>query len=104
MTSRVIGRDEKDLSVFAAVINELTQGRSNATGTVTLTAGAATTTVTNSNFASGSSVYLTPTTANAAAEIGNGTMYVSARAAGSFTLTHANNANADRIYLYAIQG
>jgi hypothetical protein len=45
-----------------------------------------------------------PTTANAAAELGNGTLHVSARAKGSFTLTHANNAQPDRSFDYAMIG
>jgi hypothetical protein len=40
-----------------------------------------------------------PTTANTAAQLGNGTIYVNGRANGSFTLTHANNAQTDRIFL-----
>jgi hypothetical protein len=104
MTAFVVNRDEKDLRVFALAINELTQGRSNATGSVTLTANAASTAVSNDNFAAASTVYFTATTANAAAEVGAGTMYISARAKGSFTITHANNAQTDRTYLYAIVG
>ena len=104
MTALVVNRDEKDTRIFALAINELTQGRSNATGSVTLTENAATTAVTNDNFAPGSTVYFTQTTANAAAEIGAGTMYVSARAKGTFTITHANNAQTDRTFLYAILG
>ena len=45
-----------------------------------------------------------PTTANAAAELGNGTLYVSARAKGGFTLAHANNAQGDRAFGYALIG
>lgn len=103
MTARVVNRNEKDLGVFAVAINELTQGRSNAHGTVTLTANAASTAVTNANCSSSSCVKITPTTANAAAEIGNGTLYIVA-ANGSFTITHANNAQVDRSFTYAIQG
>lgn len=101
MTASVVNRDEKDLQIFALAINELTQGRSNAHGTVTLTANAASTAVTNSNCASGSCVKLTPTTANAASALA--TTYVTA-ANGSFTITHANNAQVDKTFTYAIQG
>ena len=45
-----------------------------------------------------------PTTANASAEVGAGTIYVSARAKQTFTLTHANNGQTDRTYKYAIIG
>lgn len=103
MTARVVNRDEKDLAIVALAINELAAGRSNAHGTFTLTESTTTTAVTNANCASGSCVKVTPTTANAAAEIGNGTLYITA-ANGSFTVTHANNAQTDRTFTYAIQG
>lgn len=104
MTAYVPGTDETDLKKMNLSLQQLAAGRSNATGSVTLTANAASTAVTNDNFAAGSTVYFTATTANAAAEIGAGTMYVSARAKGTFTITHANNAQTDRTYLYAILG
>jgi len=45
-----------------------------------------------------------PMTANAAAEFGNGTLYVAARVKGAFTLAHANNAQADRTFGYVLIG
>lgn len=104
MTAYVPGRDEKDISKVILSLHELAAGRSNAVGTVTLTTSTATTTVTTANCASGSVPILVPTTANAAAEVGNGTMYVSAVANGSFTITHANSATTGRTFLYAIVG
>lgn len=89
--------------VFA--INQLIAGRSNSTGSVTLTAGATTTTVTPAaNMNSAAKIFLTPTTANAAAEQGSGTLYVSAVTSTSFTLTHANSAQTDRTFDYDIRG
>lgn len=104
MTAYVPGRDEKDLSKFALSLGELAAGRSNAVGTVTLTVSAATTTVTDANCASGSTVVTEAMTLNAAAEKGNGTMYISAVANGSFTITHANSATTGRTFRYAIHG
>lgn len=104
MTAYVPSIEETDLKKVILAIQQIAAGRSNAVGSVTLTANAASTTVTDNNFAPGSVPKFTPTTANAAAEIGNGTMYVSARANKSFTITHANNVQADRTFLYAIQG
>jgi hypothetical protein len=49
-------------------------------------------------------IVFTPTTANAAAEQGGGTMYLSARAKQGFTLTHANNSQTDRTFLYIVIG
>jgi hypothetical protein len=60
--------------------------------------------VTTANCAQGSTPILTPASANAAIEVGNGTMYVSAVANGSFTITHANSGMAGRTFLYAILG
>ena len=104
MTAFVPGITETDLKKIVLAIQQLAAGRSNAVGTVTLTENAATTVVTDNNFAPGSVPLFTPTTANAAAEIGAGTMYISARANKSFTITHANSATAGRTFLYAIQG
>src|SRR6476661_769202 len=107
MTVFVPGITETDLKKVILSLQQVAAGRSNATGTVTLTASAASTTVTptqTGSIAVGSTQILTAMTANAAAEIGNGTIYVSAVANGSFTLTHANNSQADRTFRYAILG
>lgn len=82
-------------------IRQIAEGRGNAGGVVTLTANQATTTVTATVIGRDAHIGLMPTTANAAAEIGAGTMYVSAQATGSFTLTHANNAQADRSFRWS---
>lgn len=79
-------------------INALIDGRSNAVGSVTLTANATSTVVEDNLFQSEMIPVLSPMTANAAAAIG--TTYVSARTKGSFTLTHANNAQVDRSFGY----
>ena len=112
MTAQVPGITETDLKKIVLAIQQLAAGRSNAAGTVTLTANAASTVVSTANgkisqagiVAPGSTPILTPTTANAAAEFGNGTIYVSAVGLDTFTITHANNAQTDRIFLYAIHG
>jgi len=107
MTAYVPGIAETDLKKIILSLQQLAAGRSNATGIVTLAVNVATTTVTptqTGSIASGSTPILTPTTANAATEVGNGTMYVSAVANGSFTITHANAATTGRTFLYAILG
>ena len=104
MTVRVVDRNEKDLSKLTLAINELASGRSNSTGTFTLAAGAATTVVTAPTCAAGSVPILVPATANAASEIGNGAIYVSAVGRSSFTVVHANNAQTDRTYLFVCLG
>lgn len=83
---------------LADALNAVVDGRVDAFGEVTLAANATTTTVQNPRVASFSVLVLSPITANAAAAFA--TTYVSARADGSFTLTHANNAQTDRTFAY----
>lgn len=104
MTAYVPGINETDLKKIVLALQQLAAGRSNAVGGVTLVTGSATTIVPVSNCASGSTPILTPASANAATELGNGTLYVSAVANGSFTITHANSATAGRTFLYAVLG
>ena len=104
MTAYVLPSAETDLRKIVNAINQLTQGRSNANGTFTLTANTTTTTLTSINCGTGSTPTWSPTTANAAAEVGGGTLYVSSVLAGSFVLIHANAATTDRTFKYAIQG
>ena len=73
----------------AITINQATNGKLNSTGTITLTNSATTTTITNPLIFTTSSIYLSPTTADAVASIDS--TYISAVAAGSATITHANN-------------
>lgn len=70
------------------------------TGTVTLTANAASTTLTDVRITASSVISLMPTTANAAAAIA--TTYIGTTAIGSATITHANNAQADKTFRYSI--
>jgi hypothetical protein len=104
MTAYVPGITETDLKKIVLAIQQLAAGRSNAVGAVTLATSSATTVVADKNCAIGSTPLFTPTTANAAAEIGNGTMYISAVTNGSFTITHANSATTGRTFLYALHG
>lgn len=104
MSGRVPAGTERDLGRIVNAVRELFAGRCNAFGTVTLTASAASTAVTAPNIADGSPIFLEATTAHAAAERGNGTIYVSAVSAGTFTITHANNAQTDRTFFWRIGG
>jgi len=88
----------------ANVVNLLVDGKINAAGSVTLGASATSTTVTDYRVGSESVIVFTPTTANAAAEQGGGTMFLSARAKQSFTITHANNSQTDRTFIYIVIG
>ncbi len=104
MTAYVPGITETDLKKIVLAIQQLAAGRSNATGSVTLATGVSSTTVTTANCAAGSVPILVPASANAAAEVGNGTIYVSTVANGAFTIAHANSATPGRVFLWAVVG
>ena len=79
----------------------------NAQGQVTLTAGATTTVVDRlvapgaTNVSLGDEVMLSPRTANAAAAIA--TSYISAVGQGTFTITHLNNAQVDKLFGWGVR-
>lgn len=102
MSGNVPGPTERDPIRIVRAIRELFEGRSNCTGEFTCALNAATTSVAAPNCGADSRILLQPTTANAAAEVGNGTIYVSAVSQGSFTVTHANSATASRTFWYRI--
>lgn len=97
---------EKDITQIVRALRDLFMGRQNAMGELTLTANQATTTITVSNVGEQSVIHLTARTANAAAEIGAGTLYIPAATTvpGQFVIHHANNAQVDRTFGYSIQG
>lgn len=84
----------------------LLAGKANNIGTVTLTAGATSTVLSDARLARQSWIGWDPLTANAAAELAAGTLYVAEadRNAGAFTITHANAATADRTFRFLISG
>jgi len=95
--------NEKDPRRIAMAINQVIDGRTDNYGSCTLTASTAQTIVSTSGLmtSENSTLVLTPTTANAAAEQGAGTLYVSAKNNGSFTLAHASNSQTDRTFDFA---
>jgi len=94
---RTVNYSEKDIRKVVEVVIQLTEGRSFAAGQVELTANAASTTVSLGIIPAGCFPQLTPASSAAAAEWGAGTIYVSAVANGSFTITHANAATTGRM-------
>ncbi|HVR65133.1 MAG TPA: hypothetical protein VMT98_00725 [Verrucomicrobiae bacterium] len=89
---------------IAEVVNRMLTGGLNNSGSVTLAAGVSATVVGDPRVSGSSTILLWPTTTNAAAELGAGTIHTSAKAKGGFTLTHANNGLTDRKFDYAILG
>lgn len=97
------GASPIEVKIIEAV-NQAILGNLNNTGTLTLTANAVSTVITNSRVGGNSFLEFMPTTANAATEKAAGTMYVSNRNKGEFTITHANNAQTDRTFVYVHVG
>ena len=88
------------------VLQQLRSGKTENVAEVTLTANVASTTVTDIRVSPQSVLVWHPRTANAAAELANGTMYVTDAnmGNGTYTITHANNAQTDRSFRVAIIG
>lgn len=104
MTTYVPALTEKDIQKAMQAIQQLSAGRSNAVGTVTLVASATSTPVTDGNCASGSTIKLSPTTADAAAALATTFIPTATILNGSFVIKHASAASVDRTFLYAIHG
>jgi hypothetical protein len=98
------GNEREHRRKLAESVNRALAGKLNATLDVTLTANQAATAVTDARLSTASYIGLCPLTANAAAELGNGTIYVSAQGKGTLTLTHANNAQTDRNFRLLVIG
>lgn len=117
----VIGRPAGLIELYIALKNQWDQlsrvthilglamrGKLNCLGerTFTLTANAATTTLTDERLTSDGAMFFDPLTANAATEKAAGTVYVLSadRNNGSWAVTHANNAQTDRDFRIVILG
>lgn len=97
-------KGERDPQRIVDAINQCADGRHNAGGTVTLRANQTTTTVNHPNCGKDAyvDVFGGAMTANAAAAVA--TSYISSVFQGGFTITHANNAQTDRTFLYKVTG
>lgn len=103
---RYADRDQWEINVVNALIG-LANGRSNNTGTLTLTASSTTTVVTLAAGRLGNDtvVLLMPTTANAGTEYGSGNLYITTDVANKqITVHHTNNAQTDRTFKYVLVG
>lgn len=85
---------------------KLRQGKTENVGEFTLTANAASSTLRDERISNQSVIVWHPRTANASTELAAGTMYITDAniSAGSAIVTHANNAQADRSFRYAVIG
>ncbi len=82
------------------IINNMMDGKTNNGGEVTLTAGAASTTLRDPIINVNSRLWLSPQTSNAAAALG--TTYFSAPTSGAIVINHANNGQTDRTFAYGV--
>ena len=100
---KILSPGEANPRTIVTAINQIIEGRSNAAGTVTLDPNVASTAVSDAIFSEDAVPLLFPQTANAAAELGAGTMYA-AVTDGTLTVTHANNTQTDRTFSYLVIG
>lgn len=99
-----VAPNEKDLRKIVTVVRNALDGKTNNTGSVTLSASVATTVKIDARVGAQSVLSFMATTANAATELAAGTMWVSSRGKQTFTITHANNAQTDRDFEYTVTG
>jgi len=90
------------LRLVSTSLNNTINGKLNSTGTITLSASATSTTLTDARIGGNSVILFMPTTANGRTAL-NG-LHVSARANGSATLTHASSSNTDQNLSYCVIG
>lgn len=94
-----LAENEGRLWVIVNTIRQMLRGRTNATGSFSLTNSTTTTTVTDEKVNTDDCVLLMPLTAAAAAD----GAWVSAVAKGSFTVTHTSATTA-RTFRYLVAG
>lgn len=93
---------ETSVPRIVQAVRELVEGRHNAANRFTLTPGATTTVVNHPNCSKDCEPQFSARSLNAAAALA--TTFVSAVNQGSFTVTHANNAQVDRTFGYTVTG
>lgn len=91
-----------DSRQVAEVVNQMMDGKTNNTGTVTLRASQTTTTLADLRIGVNSVILFMPTTANAAGALSS--LFVSARGNQTATLTHASNTQTDKTFAYCVIG
>lgn len=89
------------LARLVSTVNALV-GKANCAASLTLAAGAATTTMTDTRLSAVSVLAFMPTTATAATA--HGTIYVTGQKQGEAVIHHANTADTDKIFRVAIHG
>lgn len=94
----------KGMEAIGVWASQIHIGKLACTGTVTLTAGATSTTVADVRAGAHSFFGLCPLTANAASTQAAGNVYISTRGKRTFTIAHPNSAAADKTFSYVVLG
>jgi hypothetical protein len=100
--AEVVSDITEHLRQIARVINTILRGKLNAVGTITLTASAISTTLTDDRIGAESHIDFMPTTANAATA--KASIFVDGRKQGEATIHHASSANTDQTFTYLVIG
>jgi len=88
---------------LARAVNSALTGKSNNSLQVTLDPSVATTTVVDARISLQTACHLAPATADAAAEVAAGTLYV-IPVAGSAVIHHRSAATVDRVFIMSMHG
>lgn len=99
---KVLADEKQHRYKLAEAVLLLKDGKNDAHGSITLTANAASTTLADVRIGGNTVLVLSPTTANAAAAVA--TTYYDTLARGSLVIHHANNAQTDKTFGYALVG
>lgn len=83
---------------------EANQGHLQNTGIITLLPNANNTVVLDDRAGTDTFISFMPRTAEAAIEVSAGIMYVSSQGKKTFTITHSNNSNTGRTFVYTLLG
>lgn len=90
------------LRQIAIEVNKILRGKTENSGSFTLSASTTTTNVDDSRVGINSKIIITPTSSAAAAEYG--TIYVSNVTKEQFTVTHSSTADTDKTFDYILVG
>lgn len=91
-----------DQRAVAEIVNGIMNGKTNNTGTITLSESSTTTTLVDARIGKESVILFTPLSSHSAAEMAH--LYISAQTNGSATITHRNTGHADLNFQYIVVG
>ena len=102
MTFRVLPYQGGSPREISEVVNNIMNGKTNNTGSVTLTQSSTTTTLNDERIGESSVIVFTPLSSHAASEMAH--LYISAQTKRQATITHRNTGHSDLNFRYIIVG